>query len=174
MVYEIRRLNAAAFTKTFQQSLIVSWISPISHNGIHFFTSILLYIYTPIYPLLFLKVYFQQLYVLKSESFPIFFSFDCPVRTILLVRTVLIIIGERYELWSSSLSLIHSPFSSLNTLNLHSFLNIRDPVPQLYDTTGIVTVLYVLILEYVKAKFRRHVSFNGIITPTSCCKLTCF
>ena len=71
-----------------------------------------------------------------------------PAHLNLLDLITLTILDERCKLWSSSLkSLLHSPFSSflganarlrilfLNSLSLHSTLNVRDHVSQLYITT---------------------------------------
>ena len=68
----------------------------------------------------------------------------------------MIILGDLYKVWSSSLwSLLHSPFASLlgpnfrlgiqfsNTLILHSSLNVRNHVSQPYSTTGNIIVLYI-------------------------------
>ena len=81
----------------------------------------------------------------------------------LLDLITLTILGEWYQLWSSSLwNLLHSPFSFLlgpnirfrilfsNTLSLDSSLNVRDHVSQPYSTTGNIIVLYILIFKFLE------------------------
>ena len=73
----------------------------------------------------------------------------CPAHLNFIDLITLTILHERYKLWSSSMrNLLHFPLSSLlspnicfrilftNTLSLHSSLNVRDHVSQLYSTTG--------------------------------------
>ena len=83
----------------------------------------------------------------------------CPAHFILLDFISRTILGEEYRSLSSSLcSFLHSPFASSllgpniplntlfsNTLSLRSSLNVSDQVSHPYQTTGKITILYILI-----------------------------
>jgi hypothetical protein len=64
-----------------------------------------------------------------------------------------------YKLWSFSLcSLLQPPSTSsllgpnilLSTLNLCSYLSVRDQVSHPYKTKGEITILYILILKFLE------------------------
>ena len=97
--------------------------------------------------------------------------------TNILYLITLIMIAERYKLWSSSLwSLLHSPFSSIlgpnirlrilfsNTLSLDSSLNVRDHLSQPYSTTGNIIVLYILIFKFFERSLEDKCVKLGLYT----------
>jgi hypothetical protein len=90
----------------------------------------------------------------------------CPAYLILVALITLKILGEEYKPCSSSLCsfLQHPVTSSLlgpniplstlfsNTLNLYTFLHVRDKVSHPYKTTGKITVLFLLVLTFLDSR----------------------
>jgi hypothetical protein len=100
------------------------------------------------------------------SSSPFVMRATCAAHIIPLDLITLIILGEVYKLWSSTLfSFLQPPITSVlfgpnillttlfsNTLSLCSSLNIRDQVSHPYRTTDKITVLCILMFTFLDSR----------------------